>query len=127
VLFSLASSSFVALSLLPSTLRAARSHLGSVGAFFPAIEQDQLAMAVMIWWGYVPCSFSLPFLAFPPLLFLLPALCRVHRGPIASSDACWPGRQRSRAHVCGWAMCRVCGHCDWWTWWWFQNVCEGVS
>ena len=41
MLFSLASSSFVALSLLPSTLRAARSRSGSVGACFPAIGRNR--------------------------------------------------------------------------------------
>ena len=68
-----------------------------------------------------------PFFVFPSSPVPSPCVASVHPGPVASSDTCWPGRQRSRAHVCGWAMCRVHGHCDWWTWWWFQNMCEGAS
>ncbi len=64
MLFLLASSSIVALSLLPSTVHAVWSHSGSVGACFPAIGWDQLVMVAMTWWEYVPCSFPSLFCLF---------------------------------------------------------------
>ena len=105
MLFSVPSSSFVALFLLPSTLCAVQGHSGLVGACFPAIRQDQLAMAAMTWcWGtylapfpslfclfLLSCSFSLRCIRFIGawlLLLMLAGLVASVRGPTFAGGRC---------------------------------------
>jgi len=106
--------------------------LGSLcRAHFSVIREDQwsaMGATTMVELAVRTLLFFSPSSSFLVPLFLLhPPLHPRSALAGASSAAYLPDRQHLRAHICGWAICCVCGHYGWPMLWWYQNVCAEAS